>query len=85
MPALRASQGGEGAGILWKDGIQLTINEYETLMGFPVDYTLGFGTVARRRKAGERFRRQSSVGLESGSKGSEAQPASCQGRRKRPY
>lgn len=52
MPTLRASQGGEGVGILWSDGMRrLTVNEWERLMGFPVDYTKGAGTASQRKKA----------------------------------
>lgn len=43
MPTLRASQGGEGAGICCPSqgwARRLTVREMERLQGFPEDYTL---------------------------------------------
>ncbi len=56
VPTLRASQGGEGVGILWRGGgRKLTINEWETVMGFPVNYTEGGSDSQRRHALGNSF------------------------------
>lgn len=57
-PTLRASQGGEGVGII-RGGLfrRLTVNEWERLQGFPLGYTAipGWGETARRKAIGNSF------------------------------
>lgn len=58
MPTLRASQGGEGVGVVIGNRMsRLTINEWERLQGFDDDYTKieGWGESHRRRAIGNSF------------------------------